>query len=624
MTKFSMDFDPNTIEHLGLKLYSTLPPVISELVANSWDADAKTVNITIPAGEITPFSEVTIVDDGNGMNEQQIEKAYLKIGRNCRVDLKKDETPGHRKFMGRKGIGKLAPFGIATEMDVKTVQDGKEFCIRLNYDEIKLKGTPYNPQILNEKVAPKENNGTTITIRKFKRTKPIDIDQLRKNIARRFSVIGSKFTVYINTIPIEPKDRRLAEQCVKYWDVKDMPGGDIVDTVNGWKVQGWIGFVEKSSQIERGVDIFVRGKTAEIDSMFSLSTTNTQFSRAYIVGEVHADFLDSDADEISTGRNSIMWDSIEGEKLEIWGKNSLKFVMSEWLKYRQDKKKADIKTPDFEKWLQTRQPREQKAAEKMVSVIIQNDDIEPEAAKPLLEIVKSNIEFQAFQDLVDEIDKSSINISKLLSLIGEWRIFEAREVLRLSDGRLDIIEKLAEYMKSNALEVKEVQPLFEENGWLVNPVWVNVTGQNTYTELLRKNCVEPTELLDSNRRMDILGYDDGGTLHIVELKRPHHKLTAKDLTQVESYVLWARANILNGGPDSPKYVDGLLIVGEIESKKEIELKRTNLASEDIRVETFHDLLNKAEKTFGETEKRLKNIAPEYSRSSRRTRGKQNG
>ena len=100
MTKFSMDFDPNTIEHLGLKLYSTLPPVISELVANSWDADAKTVNITIPAGEITPFSEVTIVDDGNGMNEQQIEKAYLKIGRNCRVDLKKDETPGHRKFMG--------------------------------------------------------------------------------------------------------------------------------------------------------------------------------------------------------------------------------------------------------------------------------------------------------------------------------------------------------------------------------------------------------------------------------------------------------------------------------------------------------------------------------------------
>ena len=36
------------IEDLGIKLHGKLPPVISEMVANSWDADAKRVEITLP------------------------------------------------------------------------------------------------------------------------------------------------------------------------------------------------------------------------------------------------------------------------------------------------------------------------------------------------------------------------------------------------------------------------------------------------------------------------------------------------------------------------------------------------------------------------------------------------
>ena len=45
---FTMVFQPATIEHLGFKLYSNLPPVIGELVSNAWDADAKKVEISLP------------------------------------------------------------------------------------------------------------------------------------------------------------------------------------------------------------------------------------------------------------------------------------------------------------------------------------------------------------------------------------------------------------------------------------------------------------------------------------------------------------------------------------------------------------------------------------------------
>jgi len=54
---FRMEFDVYTIKHLGLQMYSTLPPVIGELVANGWDANATKVEITIPE---TPIDEQTV------------------------------------------------------------------------------------------------------------------------------------------------------------------------------------------------------------------------------------------------------------------------------------------------------------------------------------------------------------------------------------------------------------------------------------------------------------------------------------------------------------------------------------------------------------------------------------
>lgn len=38
--KLIMSFDPHTIEHLGVKMYSVLPNAIAELIANAYNADA--------------------------------------------------------------------------------------------------------------------------------------------------------------------------------------------------------------------------------------------------------------------------------------------------------------------------------------------------------------------------------------------------------------------------------------------------------------------------------------------------------------------------------------------------------------------------------------------------------
>ena len=51
--KLKLQFDPNTIEHLGISLYSKLPSVLSELISNSWDADAENVSIDFIANDDT-------------------------------------------------------------------------------------------------------------------------------------------------------------------------------------------------------------------------------------------------------------------------------------------------------------------------------------------------------------------------------------------------------------------------------------------------------------------------------------------------------------------------------------------------------------------------------------------
>ena len=71
--KYKMSLSLNVLNHLGINLYSNIPAVLSEIVANSWDADAENVKITIMNDEIV------IEDDGCGMDVADINNKFLYI-----------------------------------------------------------------------------------------------------------------------------------------------------------------------------------------------------------------------------------------------------------------------------------------------------------------------------------------------------------------------------------------------------------------------------------------------------------------------------------------------------------------------------------------------------------------
>ena len=71
-----MSLSLNVLNHLGLNLYSNTPAVLSEVIANAWDADATEVKIDFNLEEKT----ITVSDDGHGMDLDDINDKYLLVG----------------------------------------------------------------------------------------------------------------------------------------------------------------------------------------------------------------------------------------------------------------------------------------------------------------------------------------------------------------------------------------------------------------------------------------------------------------------------------------------------------------------------------------------------------------
>ena len=143
---YEMTIDLNVLEHLGINLYSNVAAVLTEAVANSWDADATLVEVTIDSES----KWITITDDGIGMTIDDMNNRYLKVGYRRRQDTYAHATltARGRPVMGRKGLGKLSLFSIANHIEIQTVHDGHAHGCTMQTTAIRLaaeSGHSYHP-----------------------------------------------------------------------------------------------------------------------------------------------------------------------------------------------------------------------------------------------------------------------------------------------------------------------------------------------------------------------------------------------------------------------------------------------------------------------------------------------
>jgi HSP90 family molecular chaperone len=122
----------SVLDHLGLNLYSNIPAVLSEVVANAWDADAEHVEIVID----TAAGAISVADDGIGMTVDDLNHRFLDVGYQRREKGSSTTAKG-RPVMGRKGIGKLSLFAIADVVRVESSKEGARAGLVLETNEIR-------------------------------------------------------------------------------------------------------------------------------------------------------------------------------------------------------------------------------------------------------------------------------------------------------------------------------------------------------------------------------------------------------------------------------------------------------------------------------------------------------
>ena len=493
---YEMEFDVGTIKHLGLQMYSTLPAVIAESVANSWDANATRVEITIPTTPIDESaSEIIIVDNGIGMSDKDVRDKYLIIGRNRRENEQSETTPPprNRRIMGRKGIGKFSAFGIAKEIAVESVKDGEisHFC--MNYDRILEKAE--ERRILFPPLSPtgKVSEGTRITLRhitKF-RNRRISTDIIQRGLARRFAVIGAQqgFEVVINGVPISPEDRDLKRLLEIDTDGKPYlwEFNDEIEPNTGWTVSGWIGALKRTSQdidgIERGIVLMARGKLVQEPFVFD-AVVGQQYALSYLVGELHVEFVDENEDTIGTTRNSLVWDTEANSALKDWGKNQVNKIAREWADKRRRDNESRLQQNELYIDFQRRSEeigntRALKLADKLVRQAIgKNPTADIKEVEPVIQTSLDFLEFDAFWEIAEDLTETQFeDTEQLLNLFRDWQIVEAKKMARVTEGRITTIEKLHHLIENNALEAPTLHNFLKEFPWVIDPRWTLVADE---------------------------------------------------------------------------------------------------------------------------------------------------
>lgn len=380
--KLRMSFDPHTIEHLGVKMYSNIPNAIAELIANAYDAEAE--NVIIELFDKCGSKSIRITDDGVGMDFDDINTKFLRIGRKRRLEDGNALSPnGKRKVTGKKGLGKLAFFGIGDTIDIVTKKNGKHISFTLDWNELLETDKPdYEPQfhILD---CDKGEHGTSITLKNLKRKSEFDKEGLAISLSKLFNLFDSSFNV---TISLNGDEALKIDDKLKYnnitaqfeWSFPAFSVTIVSDYDEKGEISGKILSTEKPLKPGlRGITLFANGRLVNAPEFFGVSESSHGFS--YFTGWLNVDFVDDwEKDVISTDRQSLNWDLPETELLRAFLKKTMSELERDWRKQRNEKKKEEIREKtkvDISGWYGKLPQEVQTSIEPIVTAIMYDSEL---------------------------------------------------------------------------------------------------------------------------------------------------------------------------------------------------------------------------------------------------------
>src|SRR6266446_3924498 len=111
--KIPVTLSYHIIEHFSKGLYSSPNKALEELVSNSYDAFANTVEVILPDNVKADEAVIWVIDNGRSMDATGLAELW-EIGVSHKRDP--DRQDGDRLPIGKFGIGKLATYVLAKKL----------------------------------------------------------------------------------------------------------------------------------------------------------------------------------------------------------------------------------------------------------------------------------------------------------------------------------------------------------------------------------------------------------------------------------------------------------------------------------------------------------------------------
>lgn len=556
-----------TVDKLGVKLYDKVSAVIAELIANGYDADAETVTVRVPlnvqlattaGGSVQDRGLVIDVeDDGHGMTPDEAIAFYLRVG----TDRRKRPAHGntsrakHRPVMGRKGIGKLAPFGICRRIEVwsaggpKTSEGYAITHFFMDFEKIVTDedtSVPLEAGPEDRTWSPK--SGTRIRLTNFLAKRVPDEETFFRQLAVRFTFARPDFSIFVldSTHPT-PKPRKLDPL-----DIPLAPGTKIdlasrpVLTEGGaaLAVKGWLAMAKEAYKNEEmmGVRIYARGKIVGVTRDFNQPAGFTgEFAmRSYLVGQVEAEWLDYDTgdDLIRTDRQDILWDSEYGQLLRRWGAELIKEIAAISREPRRRRARdLFMAHSDFESRAKKRfgdkdVTRVAIDLAKKLGGFADMDELEDKdyvdgLSEFILSVAPHQALIEAFQEFSAQITKGEATLDHLIDIFDKTQIAELASYAQIAVERVRVIGELRQLIH-NEPDERKFQALLAKAPWLIEPTWTVITqNQSLKTfkdsfEVFWKSKYGTVIVLAisyEDKRPDFTLVSIDGFLHVVEIKK---------------------------------------------------------------------------------------------------------
>ncbi len=597
--RLTLKFAGRLVKALGLQMYSGAVAATAELIANAWDAEAHNVDIQIPLGtKLTQDSVIVVKDDGHGMSFDECDLEYLVVGRDRR-NIEGDLTKGKaRRLMAHKGIGKLAAFGIATVVTVRTTKDGQRTSFTMDYLDIVREEQfvrDYEPRDVS--VTPTdEPNGTEIVLTHITLERAISADRFMTSMSRRFAVYSSDFKVFVNGRPIEKSEAT--------WQFRypEEPGSWQEETLpDDLAIKWWIGFAKEPIEDEefRGVSVLARGRQVQVPWFFGMSGgTYGQHGMQYLTGEVQADFLDeAEEDLVATDRGTVLWEHPKAKTLQDWGQAKIKDLLKDWADRRAQVRMRKIRDlPKFWSRIERFPPRERREIEAAIQKLSSIETIDDTRLEELVTFLLNAYENKHFMDVIRQLNAASPQAqAEILGILAEWDVLEAVATAQVVRGRLEVIAKLEQMIDAGAREKPDMQNLLRDHPWLIDQTWNLLSHEERLETIVRRQfgVDEGGEDPEGRRRTDFFCIGDLTRAVVVEVKRPGETATKKELRQLEDYVDFLRAQerSVTDQARPRRAVVGYLIVGEVAPEAAGELDR--MERDGMWVRTWEHLLRMA-------------------------------